>query len=413
MHRTVDLLVQQAISDIHLATRHTMHCEHFIQKRCSSCHHCMTDYADQVERKDQQLKIQFSSWDHLDTNKENDNESSSITWLKPVASADSAFRNKAKMVVSGAAHQPILGLPATQGKEALSLVDCPLYPKPMQEILTYLQDWIRRAGIPPYNVAKKKGELKFLLLTQAQKPEQYMLRFVLRSTQALPRIENNLAELQARFPNIQVISANIQPVHMARLEGDEEIFLTEKQSITETFNDVPLVIRPKSFFQTNPQVAEQLYATAREWVREIKPNHMWDLFCGVGGFALHCASPDTSVTGIEIEPEAIASAQYSANQMGLTNLSFAALDSAQYSQGQEQAPQVVLVNPPRRGLGKALTDSLEALAPPYIIYSSCNPETMKEDIQGLSHYRLERMKWFDMFPHTDHVEAMGLLVRKS
>ena len=184
----------------------------------------MTDYAEQVERKDQQLKIQFSSWDHFDTDKENDNESSSISWLKPVASADSAFRNKAKMVVSGAAHQPILGLPATRGKEALSLVDCPLYPKPMQKILTYLQDWIRRAGIPPYNVAKKKGELKFLLLTQAQKPEQYMLRFVLRSTQALPRIENNLAELQARFPNIQVISANIQPVHMARLEGDEEIF---------------------------------------------------------------------------------------------------------------------------------------------------------------------------------------------
>ncbi|MCG6451139.1 methyltransferase domain-containing protein, partial [Vibrio parahaemolyticus] len=177
------------------------------------------------------------------------------------------------------------------------------------------------------------------------------------------RIERNLPALLAAFPAIEVVSVNIQPVHMARLEGEEEIFLTDTQVLMEQFNDVPMVIRPKSFFQTNPQVASSLYATARQWVRELAPAHMWDLFCGVGGFALHCASPSTAVTGIEIEPEAIASAKRSASAMGIDNLSFAALDSAQFSLGQDVAPDLVLVNPPRRGLGDALTQQLAMLAP--------------------------------------------------
>lgn len=239
-----------------------------------------------------------------------------------------------------------------------------------------------------------------------------MLRFVARSHAVLERIERNLPMLTAAFPMIEVISVNIQPVHMARLEGEEEIFLTETQSLLEHFNDVPMVIRPKSFFQTNPKVAEQLYATARAWVREIAPTQMWDLFCGVGGFALHCAAPDTAVTGIEIEPEAIASAQRSAQMMGIDNLSFAALDSAKFSQSQMSAPELVLVNPPRRGLGSELTAQLEALAPKHILYSSCNPQTMVKDIAELSSYQMIRVQWFDMFPHTDHAEVLTLLVRK-
>lgn len=94
-----------------------------------------------------------------------------------------------------------------------------------------------------------------------------MLRFVARSHAVLERIERNLPTLIAAFPMIEVISVNIQLMHMARLEGEEEIFLTETQSLLEHFNDVPMVIRPKSFFQTNPKVAEQLYATARTCAR--------------------------------------------------------------------------------------------------------------------------------------------------
>ncbi|MGL4380644.1 MAG: 23S rRNA (uracil(747)-C(5))-methyltransferase RlmC [Vibrio sp.] len=376
-----------------------MQCEFFIQKRCSSCQQCALPYSQQVENKDQQLRALITP-------------SLDVEWLAPVTSAETGFRNKAKMVVLGAAHAPILGIEDGQG-EPLSLVSCPLYPQPMQELLAYLQNWIRVAGIAPYNKLKKKGELKFILLTRSAIRGQYMLRFVARSHAVLERIERNLPALLAAFPSIAVVSVNIQPVHMARLEGEEEIFLTATRSLLEQFNDVPMVIRPKSFFQTNPQVAEQLYAIARAWVREVAPQQMWDLFCGVGGFALHCAAPQTSVTGIEIEPEAIVSAQRSAQLMGIENLSFAALDSAKFSHTQISAPELVLVNPPRRGLGGELTAQLQSLAPKHILYSSCNPHTMVKDIAELARYQLIRVQWFDMFPHTDHAEVLTLLVRRD
>ncbi|EKO3495907.1 23S rRNA (uracil(747)-C(5))-methyltransferase RlmC [Vibrio fluvialis] len=377
-----------------------MHCEFFEQQRCTSCTHCATPYVSQVEIKDTHLKDLLA-------------DLAPQQWLPPMLSKETAFRNKAKMVVLGAAHAPILGIESQLDGEALSLTQCPLYPAPTQALLEYLQQWIRIAGIPPYNKAKKKGELKFILLTRSEHTGQFMLRFVSRSKDVLPRIERSLPALLEACPAIEVVSVNIQPVHMARLEGDEEIFLTDTQVLMEQFNDVPMVIRPKSFFQTNPQVAASLYATARQWVRELDPAHMWDLFCGVGGFALHCASPSTAVTGIEIEPEAIASAKRSASAMGIDNLSFAALDSAQFSLGQDAAPDLVLVNPPRRGLGQALTKQLVMLAPKHIIYSSCNPLTMKSDMEQLSDYRSVKLQWFDMFPHTDHAEVLVLLERKA
>lgn len=375
-----------------------MQCEFYNQHQCRSCTYCPLPYATQIANKDFALISLFSA-------------NMPEQWLEPVTSQDTAFRNKAKMVVLGAAHAPILGVEMLSNGESIpvSLVNCPLYPQDMQALLVYLQDWIRTSGIPPYNKTKKKGELKFVLLTRSAHCGEFMLRFVLRSRTAMARIENNLARLIADFPSVKVVSVNFQPIHMARLEGEEEIFLTASEHLVEQFNQVPMVIRPKSFFQTNPQVAEQLYATAREWVRDIKPAYMWDLFCGVGGFALHCASSETAVTGIEIEPEAIASAKRSAQAMGVTNLDFAALDSAQYSLTQSHAPELVLVNPPRRGLGIQLVEQLVALSPKHIIYSSCNPETLLADMQGMPDYVPKKLQWFDMFPHTDHSEVMVLL----
>ena len=198
---------------------------------------------------------------------------------------------------------------------------------------------------------------------------------------------------------------------MAIMEGETEIFLTEQQALAERFNDVPLWIRPHSFFQTNPAVASQLYATARDWVRQLPVNHMWDLFCGVGGFGLHCATPQMQLTGIEIAPEAIACAKQSAAELGLTNLHFQALDSTQFATGQGAVPDLVLVNPPRRGIGKSLCDYLSRMAPQFIIYSSCNAQTMAKDIAALPGYRIERVQLFDMFPHTAHYEVLTLLLK--
>jgi len=331
-------------------------------------------------------------------------------WCAPVSGPEQAFRNKAKMVVSGSVEKPLLGMLHRDGTP-VDLTDCPLYPASFVPVFAALKPFIARAGLTPYNVERKRGELKYILLTESQLDGGMMLRFVLRSDAKLPQLRAALPWLQEQLPQLKVITANIQPVHMAIMEGDEEIFFTEPQALAERFNDVPLWIRPKSFFQTNPTVASQLYATARDWVRGLPVNHMWDLFCGVGGFGLHCATPEMKLTGIEISAEAIACATQSATELGLTNLHFQALDSTQFATGQGNVPDLVLVNPPRRGIGKALCDYLSQMAPDFIIYSSCNAQTMAKDLRELPGYRLARVQLFDMFPHTAHYEVLTLLVK--
>ncbi|MDT4324639.1 23S rRNA (uracil(747)-C(5))-methyltransferase RlmC [Klebsiella aerogenes] len=374
-----------------------MHCALYDAGRCRSCQWLELPLTQQLADKMANLRELLAGHP-------------AATWLAPVSGPETAFRNKAKMVVSGSVERPLLGMLHRDGTPE-DLTDCPLYPPSFEPVFAALKPFIARAGLTPYNVARKRGELKYLLLTESQQGGM-MLRFVLRSAAKLEQLRAALPWLQQQLPQLKVITANIQPVHMAIMEGEQEIFLSDQQALAENFNGVPLWIRPQSFFQTNPTVASQLYATARDWVRALPVNHMWDLFCGVGGFGLHCATPQMRLTGIEIAPEAIACAKQSAAQLGLTNLHFQALDSTQFATHEDDIPQLVLVNPPRRGIGAELCDYLSRMAPPYIIYSSCNARTMAADIDRLQGYRLERVQLFDMFPHTAHYEVLTLLVRE-
>ncbi|ELY4003169.1 23S rRNA (uracil(747)-C(5))-methyltransferase RlmC [Cronobacter dublinensis] len=375
-----------------------MHCALYDAGRCRSCQWIEQPLDTQLADKMTDLRALLAELPVGD-------------WCAPVSGPEQAFRNKAKMVVSGSVEKPLLGMLHRDGTP-VDLTECPLYPASFYAVFAALKPFIARAGLTPYNVARKRGELKYLLLTESTLDGGLMLRFVLRSTTKLEALRAALPALLAQLPQLRVVTANIQPVHMAIMEGDEEIWLTEQQALAENFNGVPLWIRPQSFFQTNPTVASALYAAARDWVRALPVNHMWDLFCGVGGFGLHCATPYMTLTGIEIAPEAIASASASAQQLGLHNVHFQALDSTDFATGQQAVPDLVLVNPPRRGIGEVLCDYLSRMAPQYIIYSSCNARTMAKDIKQLPGYRIARVQLFDMFPHTAHYEVLTLLVRR-
>lgn len=374
-----------------------MHCALYDANRCRSCQWLEKPYIQQLTDKQSWLEQLLA-------------DQPVAQWLPPITSPQQAFRNKAKMVVSGSVERPVFGMVQRDG-EAVDLCDCPLYPASFQPVFAALRPFIARAGLTPYNVARKRGELKYLLLTGSSQGGM-MLRFVLRSTTKLAQLRAALPELQQQLPQLTVISANIQPVHMAILEGEQEIALTPAQSLAENFNGVPLWIRPQSFFQTNPQVASMLYATARQWVQQLPVTSMWDLFCGVGGFGLHCATPEMTLTGIEISAEAIKCAQRSAQMMGLEKVQFAALDSTEFATGRDSVPQLVLVNPPRRGIGAELCDYLSQMAPDYLLYSSCNPQTLAEDVARLNDYQISKVQLFDMFPHTAHFEVLALLIRQ-
>lgn len=375
-----------------------MHCALYSNGSCRSCQWLEKSYSQQLAEKQNHLETLIGKRPVLH-------------WLPAIASAETGFRNKAKMVVSGSVERPLLGILHRDGS-AVDLCHCPLYPASFAPVLQVLKEFIARAGLTPYSVARRRGELKYLLLTESACSGGMMLRFVLRSETKLAQLRAVLPWLREQLPQLETISANIQPVHMAIMEGEREIALTEQQTLAERLNQIPLYMRPQSFFQTNPQVAAALYAEARDWVQALSLDSIWDLFCGVGGFGLHCASPEMTLTGIEIEPAAIACARRSAQELGLSKVHFQALDSTRFATAEGQVPQLVLVNPPRRGIGAELCGYLNRMAPSYILYSSCSAQTMVKDMALLADYRIERIRLFDMFPHTEHYEVLTLLARR-
>ena len=369
-------------------------CSYYDTYQCRSCSWIDYHYAEQLKLKNEHLHTLLTPFNPTE-------------WLKPATSPLKGFRNKAKMVASPTLEGVVLGL-----SEEVSLIECPLYDSSMQKVLHTVELWLRELGVKGYDVKKKKGELKYVLLTRSKSNGTMMLRFVLRSHGIVGRLEKGLDDLLKRAPELKVITANIQSVHMAILEGDEEIFFTEQRRLEERLNGIPLYIRPKSFFQTNPEVAEKLYRTAAEWAGETKPTRLWDLFCGVGGFALHCATPERNIIGIEIEPEAIQCARDSAAQLEMKNIRFESLDAASFGASSGEKPDVLIVNPPRRGLGEQLCKWLIRVGSERILYSSCNAMSLAKDLEILSGYRVNRIQLFDMFPHTAHYEVLVELVRE-
>src|SRR5690606_34082061 len=156
-------------------------------------------------------------------------------------------------------------------------------------------------------------------------------------------------------------------------------------------------------------IAAGLYRQAREWVDELSPASVWDLYCGVGGFALHAAAPGRAVLGIETSAPAVESARLSAAQAGLVDVAFAVGDATRMTA--ERSPEVVIVNPPRRGIGAELCAVLDASDARAVIYSSCNAESLARDLAAMPSLRARRIRVFDMFPQTTHYEVMVLLTR--
>lgn len=182
-----------------------MHCALYTAGTCRSCQWLEKPYPQQLADKQHHLQSLLAGRDVAQ-------------WLQPVAGELSAFRNKAKMVVSGSVERPLLGMLHRDGMP-VDLSDCPLYPAGFAPMFAVLKSFIARAGLTPYNVARKRGELKYLLLTESTLDDGVMLRFVLRSETKLAQLRAALPWLQQQLPQLKVISANIQPVHMAIMEG--------------------------------------------------------------------------------------------------------------------------------------------------------------------------------------------------
>lgn len=369
-------------------------CHHFDADRCRSCTLLGTP------RRHQLLDKEAHARSLVDAG----------AWLPPVAGADVGFRNKAKMAVGGTVASPTLGI-LDRDLAGVDLRDCGLHSDGLRTALDRVGRWVRDAGLVPYDVAARSGELKHVLLTES--PDGgLMLRLVVRSTALEARVRSRLPALLASVPALRVVTLNVQPEHKAVLEGEREIVLTDGATLPMRLaTGVTLRLGPRSFFQTNTPVAEALYDQARAWVDALPGvRTVWDLYCGVGGFALHLAAPGRQVLGVEVSTDAVDAATATAGDLGVA-ATFVAGDATAYALAAAEVPDLVVVNPPRRGIGPELAGWLEASGVRHVVYSSCNAASLARDLALMPSLRAAEGRVLDMFPHTTHYEVMVLLVR--
>jgi 23S rRNA (uracil747-C5)-methyltransferase len=381
-----------------------LQCDHYDAWRCRSCSLLDTPYAAQLAGKQAAVEALLPP----------------LPWLPPVASAQSGFRNKAKMVVAGTVAEPTLGILGPSG-EGVDLRDCALHTPGIVAALPVLASFVTLAGLTPYDVGQRRGELKHLLVTESPDGE-LMVRFVLRSQEPVARIRKHLPWLLSALPGVRVLSVNLQPEHKAILEGEQEILLAGDPTLTMRVNGFALHLRPQGFFQTSSAMAAALYAQAQAWIDAVDPAAVLDLYCGVGGFALHAAGSAGSagsagrarrVLGVENSAEAIAGARLTAQEAGL-DVRFEAGDAGDASTWLDElgaAGVLVVVNPPRRGIGPELATWLESAPVDHVVYSSCNATTLARDLAAMPSLRPVAGRLLDMFPNTDHYEVLLHLER--
>ncbi|HUX70240.1 MAG TPA: 23S rRNA (uracil(747)-C(5))-methyltransferase RlmC [Cellulomonadaceae bacterium] len=381
-----------------------MHCSYVAAERCRSCTLMGRPYDEQLEAKQRDAERALGGISGAGAS-----GLARIEWLSPVASRESGFRNKAKMVVGGTVARPTVGILDAEGR-GVDLRDCGLYLPGIRAILPLLAEFVTRAALTPYDVRGRAGELKNILVTESPDGD-LMVRFVTRSQEPVARIRKHLPTLQEAVPHLVVVSVNLLPEHKAVVEGEREILLTERETLLMRVNEVGMHLRPQSFFQTNTEVAAALYRQARDWVSELAPSSVWDLYCGVGGFALHCAGADREVTGIETSADAVASARQSAREADLGRVTFQVGDATEFAARSAVAPELVIVNPPRRGLGEELCRWLEASPVQQVVYSSCHAGSLVRDLAAMPTLRPRQARVLDMFPQTAHDEVLVLLDR--
>ncbi len=374
-------------------------CNYFDTKKCFSCSLLDKSADEYLSTKEQYLTDAFGT-------------TFPSTNILPFWTPRAAFasRNKAKLSVSGKIENPCIGL-TDSNLSGVELLDCPLHKPELNEILHTIKTLIPKYKLTPYDIKSRTGELKGLILKTNENSSETILRFILRSSESIIRIKKAIVEIQNKHPQVKVISANIQPIPHAILEGEVEQVLTKKDYITEKFGEISLVFGPQSFSQVTHETAEELYSYVTSLIKKSGALSMLDLYCGVGGFSLSAAKSLNSICGIELSENAVKNAKLGAELNGIKNAKFYCQDVKSYIETQNSSSiDLIVCNPPRRGLGKETTEQVLRILPRYLIYSSCNPESLLQDLSKLkSEYKLLSLKAFDMFPLTKHLEVVAYL----
>ena len=330
------------------------------------------------------------------------------------------YRNKAEYPITGGKNGLYGGFYAPKTHRVVPAFDCALQPPVFGEILRFFCEFYTEKGIKSYNEETGKGLLRHLYLRQSYKGEQIMVCPVINGKE-LPHAFEFVGKLLEKFPQVTSVVVNENRKQTNVVLGEKYHTVYGNPYIEDTLCGKTFRIAPASFYQVNHDAAELLYSLAAERTGLDGKGLLLDLYCGAGTIGLSMAERAGEVIGMEIVPAAVECANVNKRLNGIKNAHFYCGDAAN-AEGllapveQERGtlhPDVVILDPPRKGCDEALLQFLAAREIPRIVYVSCNPDTLARDCAILHAlgYEIGTVTPVDLFPRTGHVESVVCLSR--
>ncbi len=368
--------------------------------KCGGCHLINLPYGEQLKQKQKNTQKLLASFGKLE----------------PIIGMDHPFhyRNKVSAAFSRDRKGNIISGIYEEGTHRVVPVDhCLLENETADRIIVTIRGLLRSFKIKVYDEDSGYGLLRHVLVRTSHATGEIMVVLITASP-VFPSKNNFVKVLRDCHPEITTVIQNINGRHTSMVLGEKEHILYGKGYIEDILCGKRFRISPRSFYQVNSVQTEKLYELALEYGGCTGRERVLDAYCGAGTIGILAADRAEKVIGVELNRDAVRDAVFNAKQNGLKNISFYHKDAGEFMcqlAACEEHMDVVFMDPPRAGSDRAFLDALCTLRPDRIVYISCNPETLKRDLEILTRkwYRVERMRGVDMFPGTGHVESIALL----
>ncbi len=378
-------------------------CKHF--GVCGGCKWQFLSYEDQCKVKEDQVRDAIVKIGHLDG-----------ALVQTIIPNETPWFYRNKMEVSFDTQNRLGLYPKGFHYEVFDMEECFLQSELMVEIVGKMREFQKKYKIPAYDSETHAGLLRNLIIREGKNTGECMVILVTSTG-----VFDQRAEFIALFKDDPRITS-LYWTTIYQVPGHptftEETLLHGKPALTEILNlengqKLEFDILPKAFFQTNTKQAEKLYSKVIELAGLTGDETVLDLYCGTGTIGLFCAHKAKEIVGIEENEQAVESARGNARKNGITNATFYLGRVEHRLSDLQHKPDVVIVDPPRIGLGEEVVSAVAAFGAKTVVYVSCNPATLARDLSyfaGLGYFT-QSVTPVDMFPQTHHVESVAVMVR--
>ena len=328
-----------------------------------------------------------------------------------------SYRNKAQFPVAPTKKSLAAGFFKKGTHELIEVDRCLIQPELADRAKAAVIAWAKEYRVAPYDEGSHTGLLRHIFVRHAAATGEILVCLVING-EKLPREKELIAALRAKLPEMKSLAVNINTRKGNAVLGDKTRILWGADAIEDILCGLRFRISPRSFYQVNREQAELLYAKAIAAAGLTGEETVLDLYCGTGTITLCLAQKAKKAIGVEIIEAAIADAKENARRNGIENAEFFCADAGQAAQkfsDEGISPDVIVVDPPRKGLSTDVVDAICKMSPERVVYVSCDPATLARDVKLLcnSGYALRSAEAVDMFPRCSHVESVVCLSREK